>query len=289
MSNNVSHRQYPVLATRFRPTSWHAVIGWCGVCTMALAGMAAIAAPIASADPVAATTSSAGPQTRPTTAPAQFKMPFKPVAGQAATRDIGAFTRGCRSDPDLYVLVLAQRGAVGWTTKEQPTLLWYLSKPTNKPVLVGLRPLGPDGKDTSMPSVLELKLPGPHAAGVHRLDLTKVKGADGGPVRLKPRVQYDCSVDVLVHTKDPSDNPSTSCRLERVPAPEALAGVSTADPAVAARRYAEAGVWFDALAGLQDLVDGAGTADPQYRQAHRELLAGQGLTEDEGGRIAKPQ
>src|SRR3954471_16369523 len=79
--------------------------------------------------------------------PPRFKLPFKPSAEQAAAKDIGALSR-CKSDPSLYVIVLAQREHVGWTMQEQPTLIWYLSKATDKPASVLLRPLCPDGKDT---------------------------------------------------------------------------------------------------------------------------------------------
>lgn len=247
-------------------------------------GLVVVALALAAATPPA---SGQQPATKPATVPA-FKLGFKPQAADAAAKRVGGISRHAAAQPGLYLSLLAPAGVVGTTTKEQPAIYWYLSAPTDQPILVGLKPLGPAGTDTKGENILETTLKGRKEAGLHRLDLAAMKDDDGKPIRLAAGMQYGLAINVLAATREPSGNPSASCRLRRVAVPAGVENADSLPPGDAARRYAEAGVWFDAVAALNAAIDAAkgdAAAADALRQGRRELLRSQGLEEDDAGRI----
>jgi hypothetical protein len=146
---------------------------------------------------------------------------------------------------------------------ESPTLLYFLSSPTDKPVIFTVT----DTK--SRETILEHAEKGPKAAGIHALDLAKLN------VKLQVGREYKLVAVVEEVPDDDSQNANSSGRIKRVdrgnsPTPK------VPDAATAAAMFAERGYWYDAQAKLHEAITSA-PADKELRRSRAELLAGEGL------------
>lgn len=208
-----------------------------------------------------------------------------PASGAPGHRLGGASRTESKGLPD--VCVLAPKDTVGQTTREQPVLYWYLSGPFKGTIEIAITPMDPANPSHKQASIVDAVLKGPHEAGLHRFDL--VKPGDEPPVKLKEGQQYEWAVVVLGQDRNGSVNPTATCRLQRVAEPEALhAKLKDGSGAQKASAYAKAGIWFDAIAALNDLIDaktGDAEAANKLRATRRKMLAAQGLNEDEQGKI----
>ena len=253
---------------------------------LAAAAVPAVAAPAADApksdEPPKATT-------RPTTAPAKpkFVLKYRPVVTETSSRREVGVARASRSadekDPPR-VYVLAPESGLGTTTREQPTLYWYISDPTKRKVKLSLTAQSGPGAGRFPKPLLLVELSGVEKPGIQALDLSAAKGAGGAPVKLEKGGRYRWAVTVAVSDSEPAKNPYSGCFLTRVEAPPALAQAASADGPAAAAAFAEAGVWYDALAALNKAIE-ADRDEQSLRDARRELLASQKLIEEESGNI----
>lgn len=143
------------------------------------------------------------------------------------------------------VTVLAPRDHVGQTAEPSPTLYWFVSAPTSIPIELTLV------DDEAIEPILQLRLPGPVAAGMHALAL-----ADLG-VALPPDKLHRWFV-ALVH--DPvrrSKDELAEGAIVRVAPTVPVASdppTPTRTPAAlreAALRFAAQGLWYDALDALE--------------------------------------
>ena len=169
---------------------------------------------------------------------------------------------------------------MGRTTKDQPTLFWYVSQPTESKVDVSINGVG-----KAPPTFFSQELSGVKQAGIQRLDLSTAKGADGKPVRLQPGQEYEFTIEVEVNEKAGSGDPTARRRFRCEP-PQGADKVDDSDKAAAAERYAEAGIWYDTLAALNDLID-ADKGDADLIEQRRALLKSAGLDEDKPGHIVQ--
>ncbi len=174
-----------------------------------------------------------------------------PLRGAPATR-VGGGTRsvGSRS---FTVSVLAPN-ETGFTTRDTPTIYWYVSEPVESPVEVTLTTTEPL-KDATPPA-LEITLQPPISKGVHALRL-----ADHGVV-LKPGVEYQWFVAVV-------GNPAQ--RSSDIIAGGAIKRLAEAD-------YAKDGLWYDTIDQLSRRIS-ANPADLRLRQQRAALLDQVGLRE----------
>jgi hypothetical protein len=125
---------------------------------------------------------------------------------------------------------------VGASSRESPNLYWFLAQATSAPVEVTV--VDP-GAETPL---LELTLPAPLAAGVHRVSL-----AEHG-VRLAPGTEYRWFVALVLDPERRSQDAVSGAAIRYVPpAPEQGARLSAAPPARSAHLYAESGYWYDAF------------------------------------------
>jgi hypothetical protein len=169
--------------------------------------------------------------------------------------------RGCEDVPRPILLVLAP-DHVGQTAHEQPVLYWYLSRATSYPVAVTLIDL-----DSPIP-LLKTRLGPPLQPGVLRVRL-----ADYG-VRLVPGTLYQWFVALM---------PDTMHACEEVLSGGVIVRALAADKrppskAAAPQRYAEAGLWYDAISAISDLIEAA-PHDATLRQQRAALLEQVGLLE----------
>lgn len=149
----------------------------------------------------------------------------------------------------------------GLTTREQPSLYWYLSRPATTRVEI----TSVNGQAEN--PLLELSVASPSSAGVQKLDLAR------HGVRLQPGIEYRWNVSF---DSDPKQR-SNRGRIERVVPGAALAkrleaAPKAGQPAV----YAEEGLWYDAIAAIGELIDQSPN-DAELRRQRAALLEQAGL------------
>jgi hypothetical protein len=188
---------------------------------------------------------------------------YKPPLRGAPGGRVGGGTRG--TGREAFILSVLAPAHTGLTTSEQPVLFWFISGPSSHPVELTL--VDPQKSDP----LLELRIEPPVAAGVHRVRL-----ADHG-VRLAPAVPYHWYVAVMPDTGRRSKDILAGGTVERVSLPDDLAGkVSRASKADVPSLYAGAGLWYDAITSLNDLIDEA-PQNPALRAQRSALLRQVGL------------
>src|SRR5919108_4424154 len=188
---------------------------------------------------------------------------YNPPSRGAPGGRIGGGTRG--GGRDVFVLSVLAPDHSGFTTSEQPSLYWFISGPTELPVEVTV--MDPQG----VQPILETRLPSPIKAGVHRVRLADYN------VRLSPGAAYRWFVAVIPDADRRSKDILAGGAIERVEAPEDL----KAKLAQTAKKdmpfvYAEAGIWYDALGAISDLIEAA-PQDQELRKQRAAMLAQVGL------------
>lgn len=158
-------------------------------------------------------------------------------------------------DAALTLTVLAPE-RVGLTTKEQPSLYWFQSKPVNNHFELTITE-----KDAIKP-LLKAQFDA-SSSGVQRLRLSDHK------IYLVEGVEYRWSVAIVLSPQDRSKDIVASGVIKRVPPAEKLQKRLRGAPASELPYiYADEGVWYDSLESLSELVD----AKPQDAKL-REIRA----------------
>lgn len=153
----------------------------------------------------------------------------------------------------------------GWTSEDAPQLYWWLSEASDLPLEISL------SDDASVEPLLELSLPGPHAAGIQGISLAE------RDVRLEPGVVYRWQLALVVDPdRRASDVRAGAALLLRVPDAEAARALAEAPAGERAHRYAALGYWYDAFALLSRAL--AAEPDvPELRAGRDALLRQVGL------------
>lgn len=189
---------------------------------------------------------------------------YKPPLRGAPMGRIGGGTRGGGTLPSLAVLAPDH---TGFTVQEQPTLYWYLSQVPPHPVEVTLI------EAQGVKPVFEMRLSSPLRAGIQRIRL-----ADHG-VHLIPGGVYRWSVALIPNPDSRSQDVVAGGTIELMLPSETLqAQLAKGSKADKARIYAEAGIWYDAMAALGELIDLA-PQDRSLRQQRAALLNQVGVSE----------
>lgn len=185
----------------------------------------------------------------------------------ALGRRIGGGTRSF--DKQGPVVSVLAPDHVGLTMHDQPTLYWFVSETVLTPIEVEVTLMEADG----VKPIMKAKLQPPIRPGIQRMNL-----ADHG-VHLAPGGQYEWSVALVLDPKRRSRDIVVSGGIERV-TPE-QAGEIPADKTPSqdiVARYAKAGLWYDTVMGVSDLI-AASPADQSLRQQRADLLDTAGLKE----------
>lgn len=166
---------------------------------------------------------------------------YKPPMRGAPAARIGGGTRGI-GDMTLELVVLAP-DHTGLTTKEQPTLYWYVSEAVPSRLEVTLI------NDEDIDPELEEVVATPGSAGIQSIDLAKT-GA-----KLKPGLEYRWFVSVVADPGQRSNDIVASGTIQRIE-PEGVLKerIAGADEQSLVRVYAEEGVWYDAIDTLSRLI-----------------------------------
>lgn len=188
---------------------------------------------------------------------------YKPRKQSVPKGRVGGGIRG-GDGPALYVLAPDH---VGFTKEEQPPLFWYLSKPTSLPLEFTLI----DGR--AVKPVVETKLKTPAQPGVQRISLKDLG------IKLEPGVQYKWFITLQVGAEASSKDVVAGGTIERIPFIEALSiHLSSAKNGDAVFRYAEAGLWYDAISTISEMIEKT-PDDRTLRKQRASLLQQVGLWE----------
>lgn len=188
---------------------------------------------------------------------------YKPPPRGAPSVTVNAGTRGIAFEvPALLVLAPDHPGL---TTQEQPTLSWYISRPTTAKVELTLH------RENEAKPLLTSSLPGVSRAGIQSIRLAK----EG--VKLELDVEYEWVVALVVDPGNRVKDVVASGVVKRVPATAALRQALAAQPAAQASLYAEHGLWYDALQTLLERWE-ANPSDALPRDQLKDLLDQVGLT-----------
>ena len=164
-----------------------------------------------------------------------------PRRGSPAVR-VGGATRGA-GDPLPALHVLAP-DHIALTVQAQPVFQWYLSKPATVRFEFALV------SENNIDPVLEHDFGVIQSDGIQQLDLAATD------ITLEPGVPYQWSVALIPDEAARSGDVVASGMIERIAMPADLAArlagsTSDYEQAIA---YAEAGIWYDALAILSELI-----------------------------------
>src|SRR5713101_5962004 len=204
----------------------------------------------------------------PQNAAAQLEdiVTYKPPQRGAPGGREGAGTRGL-GGALLTLAVLTPKEHTGLTVQEQPVLYWYLSQETQHPVDIILT------DRQSVKPLLETRLPPPLQPGIQLVRLADYN------IRLAPGVVYKWSVALVTDPTQHSRDIVTAGTIERIEVPDELRSqLVQADKRISARLYATAGLWYDAIATLSELIDTV-PQDTLLRQQRATLLDQEDLTE----------
>ena len=166
---------------------------------------------------------------------------------------VGGDARGTDgTDPEVKALVPDH---VGLTTKETPVVNFYVSKSTPYEVVVTLR------DDRSPRAFQEKSIPSPKQPGIYTINFKDLG------FTLEPNVQYRWFVSVIRDQNQHSNNPVAGGVIERCELSECLTErdikLSCTDQSV--MDNARAGLWYDAMGCLCNLID----ADPKNEKLRR--------------------
>ena len=186
-----------------------------------------------------------------------------PLRGAPKGR-IGSGTRGSRVAEARFDVVAPDH--VGLTLQEQPTLYFHASRPVAAPVLLTI--VAPDRQQP----LVETMLPGPVWAGVNAVPLAQTA------VRLQPGKEYEWSVSVVLDAAERSRDIMAAGLIERVTSTAEGRALAALPAREAARRYAAAGLWYDAVDVLSRALAQTPT-DATLRRDRAALLEQVGLRE----------
>lgn len=178
-----------------------------------------------------------------------------PSRGQALRTAAGG-TRGTARHGEAEIAVLAPKDHVAYTTRAQPQLYWYVSKPVEERIDVTLI------DDESIDPLLEITVPGPVRAGIHTLDLA----AHG--LQLEPGRTYTWHVEIVEDSERRSSNPVVEGFIARTGMTRDLErALGEAEARYAP--YALSGIWYDALSEIEAAL----ARDPGDRRLRRQQVA----------------
>ena len=191
---------------------------------------------------------------------------YKPPRRGAPGGREGAGTRSL-GGPLPTLAVLAPKDHTGLTAQAQPVLYWYLSQETRHPVEIILT------DRQSVKPLLAIRLNPPLQPGMQPVRLADYN------IHLAPGRSYKWSVALVPDAAQRSHNVMTAGTIERIELPNELRGqLVQANKITSARLYATAGIWYDTIAMLSELIDAA-PQDTMLRQQRATVLAQEGLTE----------
>ena len=199
-----------------------------------------------------------------------YKPPSRGVPGGR----VGGASRGTPNATIALPIIdlLAPDGHAGLTTNTTPTLYFFVSQPITSPTQFTI------SAATRPNPIIEVNIPAPRGAGIY-----SIRTADYH-VRLEPGVLYTWSVSVVLDPKARSRDIVASASLMCTAPDPTLEAALAAQTSRRAGLFAQAGLWYDAVAAaaetaaydrhaaLDSLMTQVGLVEPA--RYDRETLAG---------------
>ena len=197
--------------------------------------------------------------------PTPISLPlYQPPLRGAPGGRVGGGTRGIGEE--LVALFALAPNHVALTVQEQPVLYWYLSKPPRYPIELTIT----IEKDTH--PLLEKRIPLPSRSGIYPLRLSDFD------IRLSTGTQYRWFLALVPDPNRRSRDIVAGAIIERVETPETLRSrLLKANREEISNIYAEAGMWYDALMAISNLIDDA-PGNPAFHKHRAALLEQVGLS-----------
>ena len=196
------------------------------------------------------------------TKPVNMPIYRPPLRGAPAGRVAGG-TRGPNEKFPYLCLLVPEH--VGLTTNAQPSLYYFVSHSTSCPVefvLLEKRAVYP---------LIETRIQSPKQPGIHAIRLS-----DYG-ARLKKAIQYRWFVALVPDAQHRSKDVLAAGAIEFIDMPHGLrTELQRASEGETPSIYAEAGIWYDALAALSALIEKK-PEDSKFRKQRASLLDQVGL------------
>jgi hypothetical protein len=210
----------------------------------------------------------------PTPAPTSNTIRYKPpvLPGPVRTAGTGSRTAGCDMDKNAVLLPLVPDRHVGQTVYGRPPLLWYVAGARSVEVALvepGVaKPIFEQAVQIQRPGIVQVNFP-------------------ENALALVPGKEYRWSISVVCNPKRRTQDVAyTQAYIKRLPlAPELQQRITAAaTDQERGRIYAEAGLWYDALATLAK-ANASDPSNPSIQQDFYSLLNQVGLMQA----IAKEQ
>ncbi|MCE5336364.1 MAG: DUF928 domain-containing protein [Desulfobacteraceae bacterium] len=163
-------------------------------------------------------------------------LTYKPpmLGAPAGGGRVAAAVRGIEGETPTLLALAPDH--VGLTSQRQPTLYWYISKPTTSRIEFTLN------DDKGAKTLVKAQLQSPKEGGIQVLSLADHKA------ELTPGVVYQWFISIEVDPKQPSkDVYHGGSILYREPSPELKKQLESAGAAKSPALYAAEGLWYDAL------------------------------------------
>jgi hypothetical protein len=171
-----------------------------------------------------------------------YKPPLRGAPGQR----VGAASRGLdtASAPGLTIDLVAPDGHAGQTISQAPTLYYFVSARIDQRTQLTI------SAPRRAAPLLETDIPAPRAPGLYALRLADL------PVRLDENTLYTWSISVITDPRERAKDVVASASLLRTVPDPALDGViRAAPPQRRAGLFAQAGLWYDAVAAAAETKD----------------------------------
>jgi hypothetical protein len=182
--------------------------------------------------------------------------PRRPSPPPLAPRGrVGSGVRG--GDGEGSPLLPLAPDHVGFTIEEQPSLYWFLSQETSSALEFTLR------DDRSISPIIEIRLPSPAQAGVHRTSLKDLG------IKLEVEVQYKWYVTLLQGPEASSKDIVAGGTIERMSFVDWLSLCQGKEKTV--NGFAECGIWYNAIASISEQIE-ASPHDAGLRCKRASLL-----------------
>jgi len=189
---------------------------------------------------------------------------YKPPMRGAPVGRIAGGTRGLLGESNFLLCVLTP-DHTALTTRAQPTLYFYMTRPIDHPVELTII------EEEGIEPILETRLPAYSRGGIQAIYLR-----DYGLVLEKDTV-YRWFVTIILDPDHRSKDILAWGAIERIEVPSSLkAKLDGANEKERISLYAETGIWYDALAEICRLIESYPN-DSNFRQQRASLLKQVGL------------
>jgi hypothetical protein len=188
---------------------------------------------------------------------------YKPPLRGTPLGRVGGANRGTGSETPIVIALVPDH--TGLTLREQPSLYWYSSKATNHHAEFTLI------DNESIEPLVQKRIGPPVEAGFHPVHLKD------SAFRLSKGKQYKWYVAIVLDPDHRSKDITAGGLIEYIQTPPELqARLNQVPKAEYPNVLADAGIWYDTLSSVNELIDSA-PDDPAFRENRVFLLRQVGL------------